>query len=31
MANVIFNSFKKKIMDGSVNLDTDTIKVMLVT
>ena len=31
MADVIFNSFKKKIMDGSIDLDTDTIKVMLVT
>jgi hypothetical protein len=31
MANVVFNSFKKKIMDGSIDLDTDTIKVMLVT
>lgn len=26
MATVIFNSFKKKIMDGSIDLDTDTIK-----
>lgn len=26
MANVIYNSFKKKIMDGSIDLDTDTIK-----
>lgn len=31
MANVIYNSFKKKIMDGSIDLDTDTIKVALVT
>ena len=31
MANVIYNSFKAKIMDGSVDLDTDTIKVALVT
>lgn len=31
MADVIYNSFKKKIMDGSIDLDTDTIKVMLVT
>jgi hypothetical protein len=31
MANVIYSSFKKKIMDGSIDLDTDTIKVMLVT
>lgn len=26
MANVIYNSFKKKIMDGSIDLDSDTIK-----
>ena len=31
MANVIYNSFKAKIMDGSVDLDTDTVKVALVT
>lgn len=31
MADVIYNSFKQKIMDGSIDLDTDTIKVMLVT
>lgn len=31
MADVIFNSFKMKIMDGSIDLDTDTIKVALVT
>lgn len=31
MATVIFNSFKKKIMDGSIDLDTDTIKVALTT
>lgn len=31
MADVIFNSFKAKIMDGSIDLDTDTIKVALVT
>lgn len=31
MADVVFNSFKKKIMDGSIDLDTDTIKVALVT
>ena len=30
MANVIYNSFKQKIMDGSIDLDTDTIKVALV-
>jgi len=31
MADAIYNSFKKKIMDGSIDLDTDTIKVVLVT
>lgn len=31
MANVLFNSFKRDIMNGSIDLDTDTIKVMLVT
>lgn len=31
MANVIYNNFKAKIMDGSIDLDTDTIKVALVT
>lgn len=31
MANVIYNSFKRDIMNGSIDLDTDTIKVMLVT
>jgi hypothetical protein len=31
MASVVYNSFKKKIMDGSIDLDTDTIKVALVT
>lgn len=30
MANVIFNSFKRDIMNGSIDLDTDTIKMMLV-
>lgn len=30
-ANVVYNSFKGKIMDGSIDLDTDTIKVVLVT
>lgn len=29
MASVLFNGFKKKIMDGSIDLDTDTIKVAL--
>ena len=31
MANAIYNSFKKDIMSGAIDLDTDTIKVMLVT
>jgi len=31
MATTIYNSFKKKIMDGSIDLDTDTIRVALVT
>jgi len=31
MADVIYNSFKRDIMNGSVDLDTDTIKVALVT
>lgn len=31
MADVIYNSFKRDIMNGSIDLDTDDIKVMLVT
>lgn len=31
MASVIYNSFKRDIMNGSIDLDTDTVKVMLVT
>ena len=31
MADVIQNSFKKHIMNGGIDLDTDTIKVMLLT
>lgn len=31
MANVVYNSFKQKIMNGSIDLDTDTIKVALVS
>jgi hypothetical protein len=31
MANVIYNSFNRDLMNGSVDLDTDTIKVMLNT
>jgi hypothetical protein len=31
MADVIYNSYKKDQMNGSIDLDTDTIYVMLVT
>lgn len=31
MADIVFNNFKKNIMNGSIDLDTDTIKVALVT
>lgn len=31
MANVIYNNFKEAIMNGGIDLDTDTIKVALVT
>lgn len=31
MADAIYNSFKRDIMNGSIDLDSDTIKVMLVT
>jgi len=31
MASVIYNSFKRDIMNGGIDLDTDTIKVALVT
>ena len=31
MADIIYTSFKKDIMNGAIDLDTDTIKVMLVT
>ena len=31
MANVIYNSFKRDIANGSIDLYTDTIKMMLVT
>jgi hypothetical protein len=31
MANVIYNSFKRDIINGSIDLDSDTIKLMLVT
>lgn len=31
MANVLYNGFKKNVMNGGIDLDTDTIKVALVT
>jgi hypothetical protein len=31
MANVIYNSFKSDLLDGTIDLDTDTINVLLVT
>lgn len=31
MADVIYNAFKKNIANGGIDLDTDTIRVMLVT
>lgn len=31
MANLIYNSFKRDTMNGAIDLDTDTIKMMLVT
>jgi len=31
MANAIYNSFKRDIANGSIDLDTDAIKLMLVT
>lgn len=31
MANIIYNSFKKNLMNGNINLADDPIKVMLVT
>lgn len=31
MASLIYNSFKRDIMNGGIDLDTDTIKVALVT
>ena len=31
MANEIYNSFKRDILNGSIDMDTDTIKLMLVT
>jgi hypothetical protein len=31
MANVLYNSFKRDPMNGSIDLATDTVKVILVT
>lgn len=31
MANSIYNSFKRNVLNGAIDLDTDTINVMLVT
>lgn len=31
MANVLYTSFKRDIMNGAIDLDTDTIKIALVT
>jgi hypothetical protein len=31
MADTIYNSFKRDVQNGALDLDTDTIKVMLVT
>jgi len=31
MADVVYNSFKRDIMNGSIDLDTDTIHLLLVT
>lgn len=31
MASVLYNSFKRDIMNGAIDLDTDAINVMLVT
>ncbi len=31
MANAVYNSFKRDIMNGAIDLDSDTIKVLLVT
>ena len=31
MADLVYNSAKQKLMDGSIDLDNDTIKVCLVT
>ena len=31
MASITFNAFKKNLMNGAIDLDTDTIRVALVT
>jgi len=31
MADIVYNNFKKNIMNGNIDLDSDTIKVALVT
>jgi hypothetical protein len=31
MPNLVYNAFKARIQDGTIDLDTNTIKVMLVT
>lgn len=31
MANVLYNSFKRDLMNGAIDLDTDTIQILLVT
>jgi len=31
MANLVYSSFKRDIMNGSIDLDSDTIRVLLVT
>lgn len=31
MTSIVYNSGKKKLVDGSIDLDTDTIKIALVT
>lgn len=31
MANVLYNAFKKRLLDGNLNFGSDTIKVALVT
>jgi hypothetical protein len=31
LANVVYNRFKKRVLDGNISLSSDTLKVMLVT